>query len=115
MLLEAIERGADAIDLDLLRHGLEASEMSRRQRLVLESKEARLKQLLDERNVLSDEDIQLEDLEFIDVRSFRDLFPLLERLEEQDLAARKELGYATEIEPIDVTAPFGEYPTTDRA
>lgn len=110
VLTTAIAHNAPKIDLAMLREGLQASELSRREQASLNLKEQRLKQLLDERGTLSEETILLDDLESLGLRSFSDALPLLEKLEDADLANRNELGYDTEFEPINVDLPFSEPP-----
>ncbi|MGD1938921.1 MAG: AAA family ATPase [Cyanophyceae cyanobacterium] len=110
VLNTAILKNATQIDLELLKEGLTASQMSRRELARLTDKENRLRTLLSERGTLSDEDILMEDLETLGFRSFNELLPLLEKLEYADLASRNELGYATEFEPLNVDLPFSEFP-----
>jgi hypothetical protein len=114
VLATAMQQGATTINFDLLRLGLEASELSRREWAALTDKEERLRELLTKRGMLSDEEIRMEDLEQLGFRTFNEVLPLLERLEDNDLATRKELGYTTQFEPLSVDLsveqPFGEFP-----
>jgi len=114
VLATAMQQGATTINFDLLRLGLEASELSRRERAALTAKEERLRELLTKRGMLSDEEIRMEDLEQLGFRTFNEVLPLLEKLEDNDLATRKELGYTTQFEPLSVDLsveqPFGEFP-----
>lgn len=114
VLRTAIERGVTTIDPDILRAGRQASELSRRECARLTTKEERLRSLLIEYGSLSDETIRMEDLEQLGFRTFNEALPLLEKLEDADLATRNELGYATEFEPIDKN-PFGEFPDSSDA
>ena len=113
VLNTAIERGVTTIDLDILRVGIRASELSRRDRASLTAKEERLKALLEKNGSLSDETIRIEDLEQFGFRSFNEILPLLEKLEDADLATRNELGYTTEFKPINADRPFGDFPETE--
>ena len=113
VLNTAIERGVTTIDLDVLRAGIQASELSRRERASLTAKEERLKALLEKNGSLSDETIRIEDLEQFGFRSFNEILPLLEKLEDADLATRNELGYTTEFKPINADRPFGDFPETE--
>ena len=62
---------------------------------------------------MSEDTIRLEDLEQFGFRSFNEILPLLETLEDADLATRNELGYTTEFKPINTDRPFGDFPETE--
>jgi hypothetical protein len=113
VLTTAMQQGKTTIDFALLRLGLKASELSRREHAHLADKEERLRELLTQRGTLSDEEIRMEDLEQLGFRTFNEILPLLEKLEDADLATRNELGYATEFKPINADQPFGDFPETE--
>lgn len=57
-------------------------------------------QILQKRGNLSDETMNIEDLKSLNLQSFHEMLPFLERLEEADLAQRLPQTDATVYEPI---------------
>ena len=86
VLSQAADLGAHRITPEVLQEGLKAAAPTLRQRAALTVQEERVRTLLLRRGELSDETITLEDLEALGFRSFSDILPFLERLEETDLA-----------------------------
>jgi hypothetical protein len=86
VLSKAADLEVDLITPEVLREGLKAAAPTLRQQAALSVQEERVRALLLKRGELSDETITFEDLEALGFRSFTDILPLLERLEEADLA-----------------------------
>jgi len=99
VLNKALELGADRITPDILAAGIQAAYADFRERAALEVQTQKVLSLLERKGQLSDETITLEDLEFLNFSSFSELVPYLERLEEVDLAYRRDREDATEYEP----------------
>ena len=75
----------EIITPDVLEEGLKAAAPSLRLQAALSVQEERVRALLQKRGIFSEE-ISMEDLQQLGVRTFSELFPILERLEEADLA-----------------------------
>lgn len=86
ILSTAADLDAEMITQEVLQQGLRAVAPTLRQQAALNVQEERVRGLLLERGRLSDESITIEDLEQLGFRSFSDILPFLERLEEADLA-----------------------------
>jgi hypothetical protein len=86
VLSKAADLQVDRITPEVLHEGLKAAAPTLRQQAALSVQEERVRALLMKRGEISDETITYEDLEALGVRSFSDILPLLERLEEADLA-----------------------------
>jgi hypothetical protein len=99
-LNKALELGAESITPDILEAGLQAAYADFRERAALEMQTQKVLSLLQRKGQLSDETVTLEDLEFLNFTSFSELVPYLDRLEEVDLAYRRDRDDATEYEPI---------------
>ena len=76
----------DIITPEVLEQGLKAAARSLPQQAALTFQEERVRALLLARGGLSDETVLMEDLQQLGVRTFSELLPILERLEEADLA-----------------------------
>lgn len=85
VLLTATKLQVEIITPDVLEEGLKAAAPSLRIQAALSVKEERVRALLQKRGIFSEE-ISMEDLQRLGVRTFSELFPILERLEEADLA-----------------------------
>lgn len=86
VLAKAADLQAEQITPDVLGEGLKAAAPTLRQQAALNAQEERVRILLQQKGSLSDDSISIEDLEQIGFRSFSDMLPILERLEEADLA-----------------------------
>lgn len=86
VLSTAANLQVDQITPDVLDKGLKAAEPTLRQQAALNVQEERVRALLQQRGSLSDETITIDDLEQLGFRSFSQILPYLERLEEADLA-----------------------------
>ena len=100
VLSVAADLQADVINPDVLEQGLKAAAPTLRQQAALNVQEERVRALLVQRGSLSDESITFEDLEQLGFRSFSDILPFLERLEEADLAHQLNQEDAKVFEPI---------------
>lgn len=100
MLSKAADLQADLITPEILHEGLKAAEPTLRQQAALSVQEERVRALLIKRGEISDETITFEDLEALGVRSFSDILPLLERLEEADLAHQLDQEDVKAFAPI---------------
>jgi hypothetical protein len=88
VLSTAADLQVDIITPEVLEKGLKAARRSLPQQAALTFQEERVRDLLLARGSLSDETILMEDLQQLGlgVRTFSELLPILERLEEADLA-----------------------------
>jgi energy-coupling factor transporter ATP-binding protein EcfA2/uncharacterized protein (DUF1778 family) len=86
ILSTAADLQATLITPEVLNQALKVAAPTLRQQAALNVQEERVRALLQRRGSLSDETITMEDLEQLGFRSFSDVLPLLERLEEADLA-----------------------------
>jgi hypothetical protein len=77
---------AKIITPEVLVKGLKAAELSLRQKAALTAQEERVRTFLQQRGDISDETISMEDLEQLGFRAYNELLPILERLEDSDLA-----------------------------
>jgi len=85
VLLTATKLQVEIITPDVLEEGLKAAAPNLRLQAALSVQEERVRALLQKRGIFSEE-ISMEDLQQLGVRTFSELFPILERLEEADLA-----------------------------
>lgn len=85
VLSTAVQLQAEVITQDVLEQGLKAAAPSLRHQAALSFKEERVRTLLKKRGIFSEE-ITMEDLEQLGFRTYSELLPILERLEEADLA-----------------------------
>jgi uncharacterized protein (DUF1778 family) len=100
VLSTAADLQATLITPEVLNQGLKAAAPTLRQQAVLNIQEERVRALLQRRGSLSDETITMEELEQLGVRSFSDILPFLERLEEADLAHQLNQDDAKVFAPI---------------
>lgn len=99
------------ITSEVLDAGLRKMIPTLRQRAALTIQEEKVRLLLKKRGQLSDETITMEDLQTLGVRSFSDIYPVLERLEEADLAHQIRQDDAKVFEPIPLPAADEEMPS----
>lgn len=71
---------------EVLEKSLKAAELSLRQKAALTAQEERVRAFLQEHGNISDETISMQDLEQLGFRAYNEVLPILERLEEADLA-----------------------------
>ncbi|MBP0019556.1 MAG: ATP-binding protein [Cyanobacteria bacterium SBLK] len=100
VLATAADLQAEKIDSEVLSQGLKAASRTLREQAALNAKEEQIRLFLEQRGLLSDEEIKIEELEQLGVRSFSELMPYLERLERADLAQQSDREDATVYEPI---------------
>jgi hypothetical protein len=100
ILSTAADLQADVITPAVLEQGLQLAALKLRQQVALNVQEERVRALLQQRGILSDETITIEDLEQLGFRSFSDILPFLERLEEADLAHQLNQDDAKAFGPI---------------
>ena len=86
VLSTAADLHAETITQEVLEKGLKAAARSLPLQAALTFQEERVRALLLARGGLSDETILMADLQQLGVRTFSELLPILERLEEADLA-----------------------------
>jgi hypothetical protein len=86
VLSTAVELQAELITPEVLNQGLRAAAPKLRERAALSVQEERVRAFLERKGAISDESITIEDLEQLGVRSYTDIIPILEKLEETDLA-----------------------------
>lgn len=110
VLSKAADLQADQISPDVLMQGLKAAAPTLRTQAALNVQEERVIALLLERGSLSDETITLEDLEQLGFRSFSDIVPFLERLEEADLAHQSDKEDVKEFKPIHLPPATDDLP-----
>jgi hypothetical protein len=86
ILSTAADLQANLITPEVLAQGLKQVLPTLRQRVVLSMEEERVRSLLQQKGSLSDDSITMAELEELGFRSFSEIIPFLERLEEADLA-----------------------------
>jgi hypothetical protein len=111
VLSKAADLQVDKITLDVLMQGLKTAAPTLLQQAALSVQEERVRVLLLERGRLSDETITLDDLEQLGVRSFSDILPFLERLEEGDLAFQSDQEDIKEFMPIPLPPAADDVPS----
>ncbi|MFP5275135.1 hypothetical protein [Coleofasciculus sp.] len=112
VLSTAANLQVDKITPDVLDKGLKAAEPTLRQQAALNVQEERVRALLQQRGSLSDETITIDDLEQLGFRSFSQILPYLERLEEADLAHQINQDDTKTFAPIPLP-PADEEPPLD--
>lgn len=110
VLSTAADLQATVITPEVLKQGLKVAAPTLLQQAALNAQEERVRALLQQRGSLSDEAITMEDLEQLGVRSFSDLLPFLERLEEADLAHQLNEDAAKAFAPIPLPPADDELP-----
>lgn len=105
VLNAALEMQATEITPDVLQQGLKVARRTLEEQAALDVKEQMVLTLLRERGGFSDEAITREDLMHLGFRTFMELQPILDKLDQADLARRSLSTEATTIyEPIEL--PF---------
>ncbi|MEQ9236404.1 AAA family ATPase [Coleofasciculus sp. E2-BRE-01] len=112
VLSTAANLQVDKITPEVLDKGLKAAEPTLRQQAALNVQEERVRALLQQRGSLSDETITIDDLEQLGFRSFSQVLPYLERLEEADLAHQINQDDTKTFAPIPLP-PADEEPPID--
>jgi len=107
VLLTATELQVEVITLDVLEKGLRAAAPSLRRQAALSVQEERVRALLQKRGIFSEE-ITMEDLQQLGVRTFNEILPILERLEEADLVHQLNQDDSKTFAPIPLPAADDE-------
>lgn len=105
VLSAAADLQVEKITLGVLEQALNAAKPTLVQQAALNAQEERVRMLLEKRGSLSDDDITMADLEQLGFRSFSEILPYLERLEETDLAYQLNLEDAKAFAPIPLPSP----------
>ncbi|MGL5033185.1 MAG: hypothetical protein ACRC6M_05220, partial [Microcystaceae cyanobacterium] len=100
VLATAADLNAAYITPEVLQKGLATARGDQLRQAALTVQEERIRQLLQKRGNLSDETMTIDDLKSLNLQSFSEMLPFLERLEEADLAQRLPQADATVYEPI---------------
>jgi uncharacterized protein (DUF1778 family) len=100
VLSKAADLQAERITPDILEQALKDAKPELTQQAALDVQEERVRVLLQQRGSLSDETISMADLEQLGFRSFSEILPFLERLEEADLAYQLNQDDAKAFAPI---------------
>jgi uncharacterized protein (DUF1778 family) len=100
ILVTAADLEAERITPEVLAQGLKAAAPTLRQQAALNVQEERVRALLQQRRSLSDDTMTIADLEQLGFRSFNEVLPILERLEEADLAHQLNQDDAKVFAPI---------------
>ena len=100
VLSTAANANVKVITPEILYQGLRVSEEDRLRQAALNVQEERIRQLLQQKGNLSDENITLDDLMFLGCSGFHEIVPFLERLEENDLVQRLSQEDAIAYAPI---------------
>jgi hypothetical protein len=108
VLSKAADLQAETITPEVLAHGLKAAAPTLLQQAALNALEERVHLLLLQRGNLSDDEISMADLEQLGFRSFSEILPFLERLEEADLAYQLDQNNAKAFVPIPLPAADDE-------
>lgn len=88
VLLRAAELGAEQIDVEVLRQGLEFADQQLRGQPGLTPEDLYVLNLTLEKGMLSDENLDLKDLDRLKVKEFNEILPILENLIQKDLIRR---------------------------
>jgi len=99
VLLKAAELQADLINADVLRQGLEYADRQLRGQKGLTPEDYYVLDLVLEKGVLSDATATLEDLEWLKIKEFNEIMPILEKLVQLDLLRRLPTERAAEFGP----------------
>ena len=100
VLSVAADSNADKITAEILDKALKTAKPTLIQQAALTVQEERVRLLLEKRGTFSDDEIALADLEQLGFRSYVELLPILERLEEADLAYQLTQGDTKAFAPI---------------
>ena len=108
ILSTAADLQADLITPEVLEQGLRQAGPTLRQRAALSIEEERVRSLLLQKGSLSDESITIDELADLGFRSFSEILPFLERLEEADLAFQEDREDATSFAPVPLPPAEGD-------
>ncbi|MFM7442184.1 MAG: hypothetical protein ACKO2V_26900 [Snowella sp.] len=100
VLSTAANLGVDLITPNVLQQGFKTLEKDRKLLLAEKVMENRIFQLLQKRGNLSDETITIEELELLGVKSYSEIVPYLERLDDEDFVQRSPQLDAISYTPI---------------
>ncbi len=110
VLSTAADLQAQLITSEVLEQGLKLARPTLLERAALTMQEERVRVFLQQRGTLSDETITIEDLELLGVRSFSEILPILERLEEADLAHQLPQDDTRTFAPIPLPSADDDLP-----
>jgi AAA+ ATPase superfamily predicted ATPase len=111
VLSTAAELKAKVIYPEILQEALKVANTTLRDQAQLNVKEERIRLLLEKRGSLSDDTISMADLEQLGFRSYSEILPFLERLEDADLAYQLNQDDAKAFAPIPLPAADDESPS----
>jgi uncharacterized protein (DUF1778 family) len=109
----AADLQAKLITPEILQQGLQAAAPTLRQQAMLGIQEEKVRVLLQRRGNLSDDTITMEDLLKLGFSSFSEMLPILERLEEADLAYQLNRDDAKAFAPIPLPSAEDDLPPED--
>jgi hypothetical protein len=112
VLSKAADLQAECITPEVLSQGLKAAIPTFLEQAALTMQEERVRAFLEQKGTLSDDTITIEDLELLGYRSFSEILPILERLEETDLAHQLPQGDTKTFAPIPLPPAEDEPPPT---
>jgi hypothetical protein len=110
VLSTAADLQATSITPEVLQAGLKAATPTFVEQAALTMQEERVRAFLQQKGTLSDETITIQELEQIGFRSFSELLPILERLEEADLAHQLSQDDTKTFAPIPLPPVDDELP-----
>ena len=105
VLSTAADLQATLITPEVLQEGLKLATPTLIQQAALTAQEERVRILLQQKGSLSDDTITMQELELLGVRSFSEIFPILERLEKADLAHQLPQDATKAFAPIPLLPP----------
>ncbi|CAN2049637.1 AAA+ ATPase domain-containing protein [Candidatus Magnetomoraceae bacterium gMMP-1] len=85
ILMEALDQKASLIDLDLFENGRKRTRNELQSQQELTDRDLYLFNIVEEKGILSDENISMEDLNKLGITTFNDIMPRLEKLVQNDL------------------------------
>jgi AAA ATPase domain len=100
VLSVAADLRVDQITAEILNKALKSAKPTLVQQAALTAQEERVRLLLEQRGTFSDDEIALADLEQLGFRSYVELLPILERLEEADLVYQPKQDDTKAFAPI---------------
>jgi hypothetical protein len=114
VLSTAADLQVNLITPEVLNEGLKRAAPTLIQQAALTAQEERVRILLQQKGSLSDDTITMQELELLGVRSFSEIFPILERLEKADLAHQLPQDDTKAFAPIPLLPPADDEPPPQR-
>lgn len=99
VLLKASELNAQLITEEIVEQGIRQATSQIKGQMGLSTNEIYLLEMVLEKGLISDENINLTELENMGAQTFREILPMLEKLMQQDLLKRLPSGRAIEYAP----------------